>query len=283
MSKRTLSTTIALLTTATLTACGPVDEEPAPEEVEVQFQTLVDGKPFDCATEYTVGADATSVQFSQMKWFVSDVALIRPDGTEEPLTLAQDNRWQAGSTALLDFEDKTGACANGTEPTRTSVTGTAPEGDYTGLAFTLGVPFDQNHQNPAAAPSPLNLTSMFWNWQGGYKFLRIDGKAAGEAGFRVHLGSTGCQKGDGGPGDVTECTNENRPRVELSAFDPAADKVVFDIADLLKEVEMKPNGEGKSAVCMAKADHQACEPVFEALGLKFGENDPGEPRVFGVL
>jgi uncharacterized repeat protein (TIGR04052 family) len=274
------STTIALLTTATLTACGPVDEEPAPEEVEVQFQTLVNGQPFDCTTEYTVGADETSVQFSQMKWFVSDVALIRPDGTEEPLTLAQDNRWQAGATALLDFEDKTGACSNGTEPTRTSVTGTAPEGDYTGLAFTLGVPFDQNHQNPAAAPSPLNLTSMFWNWQGGYKFLRIDGKAAGEAGFRVHLGSTGCQKGDGGPGDVTECTNENRPRVQLSAFDPAADTVVFDIAELLKDVEMKPNSEGKSAVCMAKADHQACEPVFEALGLKFGENDPGEPTVF---
>ena len=280
MSKRMFSTTIALLTTATLTACGPVDEEPAPEEVEVQFQTLVDGQPFDCATEYTVGADEASVQFSQMKWFVSDVALIRPDGTEEPLTLAQDNRWQAGATALLDFEDKTGACSNGTEPTRTSVTGTVPEGDYTGLAFTLGVPFDQNHQNPAAAPSPLNLTSMFWNWQGGYKFLRIDGKAAGEAGFRVHLGSTGCQKGDGGPGDVTGCTNENRPRVELSAFDPAADTVVFDIADLLKEVEMKPNGEGKSAVCMAKADHQACEPVFEALGLEFGDNNPAEPTVF---
>ncbi len=31
---------------------------------------------------------------------------------------------------------------------------------------------------------------MFWSWQLGYKFLRVD---TADDEFRIHLGSTGCQ------------------------------------------------------------------------------------------
>jgi len=43
--------------------------------------------------------------------------------------------------ALLDFEDGTGGCVNGTPDVNDRVAGTVPEGHYTGLRFTLGVPF----------------------------------------------------------------------------------------------------------------------------------------------
>ncbi|MEM7592163.1 MAG: MbnP family protein, partial [Cyanobacteria bacterium P01_A01_bin.83] len=86
----------------------------------------------------------------------------------------QDGKWQHQNVALLDFEDGTDSCDNGTPEIRTQVVGTIPEGDYESLQFTLGVPPQLNHDDAAIAPSPLNLTSMWWNWQGGYKFLRLD-------------------------------------------------------------------------------------------------------------
>lgn len=56
------------------------------------------------------------------------------------MTLDQDGAWQLGDLALLDFEDASGACANGTAGMNTTLRGTVPEGEYTGLSFTIGVP-----------------------------------------------------------------------------------------------------------------------------------------------
>lgn len=50
----------------------------------------------------------------------------------------------------------------------------AGAGRYTGLAFDMGVPFALNHADVTAAPSPLNIQALWWNWQGGYKFMRVD-------------------------------------------------------------------------------------------------------------
>ncbi len=80
------------------------------------------------------------------------------------VALEQDGVWQHEDVALLDFENKAGACANGTVELNTSVRGTVPAGTRSsGLRFKLGVPFALNHANAATAPSPLNLTAMFWN------------------------------------------------------------------------------------------------------------------------
>ena len=38
-----------------------------------------------------------------------------------------------------------GTCAGGTTATNTSIRGTYPAGSYTGIKFTVGVPFDLNH------------------------------------------------------------------------------------------------------------------------------------------
>ena len=76
-------------------------------------------------------------------------------------------------TALLDFENATGGCVNGTPDVNDRVTGTAPAGHYTGLRFTLGVPFNKNHTDLTTQPSPLNLTALAWVWNAGRKFARL--------------------------------------------------------------------------------------------------------------
>ena len=145
------------------------------QEVTIDFEGWVGQDEFVCGESYdNVGVNETTITPTDFRLYVSDVALIDEDGNAIPLELEQDGQWQYQNTALLDFEDGTRSCDNGTPQTNTTIVGTVPEGDYQSLQFTLGVPENLNHEDAAIAPSPLNLTSMWWNWQGGYKFLRVD-------------------------------------------------------------------------------------------------------------
>lgn len=154
---------------------GIVNAQSNSQEVAINFEGWVGSDRFACGESYDkVGASETTITPTDFRFYVSNVALIDEDGNAIPLELEQDGKWQYQNTTLIDFEDGTGACDNGTADTNTTIIGTVPEGDYQSLQFTLGVPKNLNHDDAAIAPSPLNLTSMWWNWQGGYKFLRAD-------------------------------------------------------------------------------------------------------------
>ena len=151
-------------------------------EITLDFAGEFGGRPFDCDRPVEgVGSDATTVDVGDYRLYVSDVRLIAADGSAVPLSLEQDGRWQFANVALLDFENGSGRCTNGTAETNASVRGSVPPGDYTGVAFEVGVPFALNHADPTLAASPLNLTAMFWSWRGGYRFLRVDLVARGGA------------------------------------------------------------------------------------------------------
>ncbi len=60
--------------------------------------------------------------------------------------------------ALLDFEDGTGTCNTGSSAVNTSLRGKAKAyDDYTGVAFTVGVPERLNHLDAATAPTRSTL------------------------------------------------------------------------------------------------------------------------------
>ena len=268
-----------------LVGCGDAGDDNAGgamQEVEVNFAALVSGEAFDCAGEYELGTAGTPAKITDLRFYVSDVSLVRDDGERVNVELTSDGKWQNDSVALLDFEDGTGACDNGNPDINTSVIGQIPEGNYDGVEFVLGVPFGQNHQNQATADPPLNLASMFWNWQGGYKFFRLDGIAEESAGFRVHLGSTACESQDGS-NEVSACGKPNRARIRLMGFDPASDAVSFDAAEIYTDIDMTPDAENKSAICMASPDHAVCGQVFPKFGLEFGSaENTGQQAVFRV-
>jgi len=145
------------------------------KEVAIDFAAYVGDSEFACGESYEgIGTAESTITPKDFRFYVSNVALIDENGEAVPLELEQDGKWQYQNTALLDFEDGTAGCDNGTTQINTTVVGTVPEGDYQSLQFTMGVPKNLNHDDAAIAPSPLNLTSMWWNWQGGYKFLRLD-------------------------------------------------------------------------------------------------------------
>ncbi|MGL5836305.1 MAG: MbnP family copper-binding protein [Waterburya sp.] len=167
--------TVLLASAIACGVCGVTQAQPSTQEIAINFAAYVGEAEFACGESYKeVGTTKSTITPKDFRFYVSNLALIDEAGNAIPLKLAQDGKWQYQNTALLDFEDGTKGCDNGTAEINTTVKGTIPAGDYQSLQFTLGVPQKLNHSDAAIAPSPLNLTSMWWNWQGGYKFLRVD-------------------------------------------------------------------------------------------------------------
>lgn len=255
--------------------------------VTIPFAAEIGGHPFNCASTFSgLGASGAEVAAVDFRLFVSDVAMVRADGTLQPVALDQDGQWQLGNLALMDFEDATGACANGTPGTHTALTGTVPEGEYTGLALTVGVPFDQNHVDPTLAPAPLNTTAMFWNWQGGYKFVRIDmvptdRKEDGPKGWFLHLGSTMCDAASKTEAP-TACKNENRMTVQFDGFDPAMNTVVIDPAAVVAEADLRANAPESSPGCMSFPNDADCMTVMAKLGLPYMDVPAGTQSLLSM-
>ena len=247
------------------------------QDVTITFGAVVGTQAFVCGNTYeNLGANETSLQVSDFRYVVQSIELNHESGDYVAVSL-EDNDWQAEGTTLLDFED--GCSDLGTEEMNTSVTGTVPAGTYDGIRFQMGVPFEANHDNTATAPSPLNRTSMNWSWQDGYKFLRIDSGNFSPDDWRLHLGSTGCD-GDPVSGGTTECSAPNRVDVELDTFAPESDTVIADLAALVDGASLDENQPETPVGCMAGPSDSDCAPLFNNLGLPFGDSDPSGPQTF---
>lgn len=250
-------------------ACDDVTSAAAPRDVAIQFAARVGTQPFVCGQAYpNLGSTSTTATPTDFMLYVSDVQLVRGDGSTEPVTLTQDGTWQFEDIALLDFASNVG-CANATAETNTTVRGTVPAGEYTGIRFTLGVPFARNHADQASAPSPLNLTRMFWSWNAGYKFVRLDLNTTGvPTGWFIHLGSTTCTPGGGATVIPTACAQENRRTVTLTGFDATSDVIIADVAALVAGANLDVNAIAAPG-CMSGPTDTDCSPIFQSLGLAF--------------
>lgn len=280
-----MRTAVTLITLGSLVAC-------AAEEADVAhalaFDATVGTEPAACGSAYTLGMTGAAAQLADARLFVSAVELRDPDGEWVPLAL-DDTNWQHQDIALLDFEDGTAGCADsGTSDLNDQVTGSAPDRDYDAVRFDVGVPFELNHVDSATAPAPLNAPGMFWVWQGGYKFVRVDFSVAGDTPSRwnVHVGSTGCVSD--GPTDAPDepCSRPNVAQIELD-LDPAAEPVSLDLAALVAGVDVTTNAADTPPGCMSSPmEPDDCTPVFGALGLDFANGacvgDCAGQSVFGA-
>lgn len=266
MRNRLLSGLACLLAAS----CGDDGGEP----VEIRIAGMVGSEAFTCGATYsglgTAGVDLTPTDF---RMYVHDVRLVTEDGDEVRVELDDDGMWQNGEVALLDFENGCGDM--GTPETNDTLRGTAPPGPYTGIRFRVGVPESLNHADPTAAGTPLNLTALWWNWNGGYKFIRLEGNSSTFDGWRLHLGSTMCE-GDM-MGNAT-CNTANRPDVALDGFDPTASGLVVDLAELVATSAIDDTGEQPG--CMSNPMDADCAALFDSLGLPFGGSSPTGQRVF---
>lgn len=282
----TIRTTRGVALAAALLAVAACEDDPvepaAPIDVTIDFAAAVNGAAFNCGTSYdNVGTANTTITPVDFRFYVHDVELIGADGSTTALDLTQDGTWQRENVALLDFENGSSSCVNGTTAMNTTVRGTAPDATYTGVRFTLGVPEDLNHADQTAAAAPLDLTSLFWSWNGGYKFLRIDHTSdAQPEGWFVHLGSTGCTPTGDPTVPATSCDNEHRPTFEFTSFDLGIDEIVADYGALLSGSDLSQNSGAKG--CMSFPGDPECAVVMNAFGLAYEGNQPSGQSFFSI-
>lgn len=298
---------------ATTTSSGPNDAGQSPVDtadsnsnspITLNFEARVGDSKFSCSSSASgMGTTSATIQPLDFRVYVHDVRLVRADGEKVPFTLVDDGKWQYQNLALLDFEDKTGTCENGTTDTNTSLRGTVPAGTYTGLELKIGVPFALNHADVATAPSPLNLSGLFWSWNSGYKFARIDGRSptadagmnmdAGtdmdggmemdESVFSIHLGSTECQGDPATGGTVMACGKPNIGEVALHGFDPTRTTILVDYKALVAGSDLTTNGGGAPG-CMSGATDPECPSILARLGVNAttGQPDATQQALFRV-
>jgi uncharacterized repeat protein (TIGR04052 family) len=239
--------------------------------VSLPFSALVNGEAFACqgTPAFAVGSTPTAAKFLDARMYVHGLELIAGND-RRPVTLDED-AFQHDGVGLVDFENGDAAsCDTGSTETHTALTGrVSSTADVTGVAFIIGVPEAQNHLDVAAVEPPLNIPGMYWNWTGGYKFLRFDVQTDDLATTSFfHLGSTACT---GDPGAIT-CANPNRIAVELNDVDLASG-VAVDLDKLFASIALDDapaDGDPVKGCMSGPADPECTTPFSTVLGLAHG-------------
>lgn len=253
-------------TALVLLAFGTAGCEPDLVDITVPFEPVYNETPLSC------GAESGPGRLTDLRFYVSDVRLFDSE-REVELQLVADRRWQAPYVALIDLEDGSGACRNGTPGTNRSLKGRIPDGDYRGIRFVLGVPFAPNHADPLTAIPPLDDSAMHWHWRSGYKFLRA-GVETDTRHHWLHLGSAGCE---GRIQSITHCRFPNRVTVTLEDYEPG-DALAVDLATLYAAFA---DVEDPNASCSSGPAEASCPGPFAMLGIDHasGDRDVGQRLV----
>jgi uncharacterized repeat protein (TIGR04052 family) len=266
-------------------ACGGGGGDDAPQAVALEFAAYSGGTPVKCGTAVTgLGSGSVDAQIQDFRFYVSNVKLLKADGSEVALTLGANDDWNltsgGNSLTLVDLEDGTGSCASGTAATNATVKGTVPAGDYVGVKLTMGVPFALNHSDYATATKPLDIQAMAWSWQSGRKFAKIEvTDPAGATGswvaktFNFHLGSTGCT-GNPANGETVSCVAPNRMDFKFASFNPTNQKIAVDVKALVAGTDITVNQAGAPG-CMSGGTDPECLHVFESLAIDWKADGTG--------
>jgi uncharacterized repeat protein (TIGR04052 family) len=226
--------------------------------------------------DQTLACDSPNTALTDLRFFISHLALLDANGRSQPIVLDDQYQWQQRDLALIDLESGSDACQNGTADVYAYLVGSVPAGDYQGISFTIGVPFERNHANPLTAASPLDIGAMHWHWRSGYKFLRAGLRTPSDS-FWLHLGSAGCE---GTTANISSCRFPNRVAVELPDFLLRQHTIAVDLEALFAAVNLL---DGEPGDCSSGPSETSCGGPFSALGLDFETGvTVGEQQVFSL-
>ena len=262
------------------------------QKVSIQFAGVAGKTPVSCGKPISgLGTTSRTAQLTDLRFYVSNVQLLRKGGGKVAVKLGSDSPWRVtrgkAAVTLIDLENGRGGCADGTKAMNAYVRGTVPRGQYVGARWRVGVPYALNHTDVTTAAAPLNSTAMAWSWQAGRKFSKIEisdpggGTPWATKAFMVHVGSTGCM-GDPAAGQTVGCDSPNRAEIPLKRFNPAKQKVAVDLKALFAGVDVAGNAGGAPG-CMSAPTDPECPAIFKAFGMKLGSKGKARQTVFRAM
>ncbi|RYJ42122.1 MbnP family protein [Flavobacterium beibuense] len=180
-----LKNTIAVLAFTTLfVSCSNDDDsssvvEGTTGDVELYFDNGVAGDALILGNTYT-NSNNESLTINRLNYIVSNIVLIKEDGTE--FTYPKEESYfvisEEGDLLTVHLEG-------------------VPAGDYTKVKFGIGVDEQRYLQGESEQQSFWDLAAQYnltWTWSTGYRFINFEGTytspaVEGEKTFQVHQGS----------------------------------------------------------------------------------------------
>ena len=227
-----------------LSGCGPA----APKSsTTLSVQLHFNGAPLHCSSPIDIAGQ--NWQLQQLQLYLSDFSL-----NNNALLLDPTLPHQQARLALLGS-----VCDNSaTQSANWQVKFTRPLTPGK-LTFFVAVPQSLNHQDPLSAKAPLNQSDMYWSWQQGYKYLRLE-LAGAQQQWALHLGASGCQSASPLRPPATACAAQNRPHVRLNY--QYGQNLIFDLAPLLDGLALSADNH-----CMADPNRLSCQTLLPRLGI----------------
>jgi hypothetical protein len=127
-------------------------------KLKFEFENAVNNTPLVLNTQNYINALGESFNVSMFKYYVSNLELTKADGS---IYKVPENYFLIDQSVTSSLKKELS---------------NIPAGDYTNLSFTIGVDSARNFsgaQTDALAPE----NGMFWTWNSGYIFVRMEGSS----------------------------------------------------------------------------------------------------------
>lgn len=215
---------------ATLVIFNSCKKDETPQEtlgqIFLEFEPRFGNQAFDFDFEYQL-SNGEKVKFSDFKYFVSNIEFLKDDEvvykvpTEESYFFIENKKVDSRKIKISNV----------------------PLDEYTSIRFIVGVDSLMSAKSPSEVPSALDpadqAEGMYWSWNNGYIFLKVEGTHQPENGDLIPLGYH-----IGGFGGYNTPTINNIKTVEIHRANYApipvrADKIsdVHILVDLKKMFE----------------------------------------------
>lgn len=164
--------------------------QPNPKEnsknVTLHFDNVVNGKPLVLGNGQFKNEANESFSITTFNYFISNISLVKENG--EVFVVPQDDSY---------FLHKAVDSTTANMPFR------LPDGKYQSISFLIGVDSVRNTMDISRRTGALDiaggmLEGMYWTWNSGYIFLKIEGLSeqapidrTGQRKFRYHIGGFG--------------------------------------------------------------------------------------------
>lgn len=169
-----------------LTGLTIIAKAQATNNVTLKINNVVGSSPLVLNDKTYTNSSGEKFTITTINYFISNIKFKRKDGSE--YVVPQD------SSYFLIRE---------TDPTSKSINLKVPQGKFTAVNFIIGVDSlrstsDLKHRTDALDISGGMLDGMYWTWNSGYIFFKMEGiceqakpDMTGERKFRYHIGGFG--------------------------------------------------------------------------------------------
>ena len=173
----------------TLLACGKKDKVPVANNIILHFNNtfkntiIALGGAGSSSATTNISAEGQVHHFSELKYVISNIRLIKADGSEFPYNI---NDLDKGATVVNQSKPQT----------LNYVLSNIPAGNYKQIKFGLGIRQSLNTLDQVKFPefyaeAGINDTQMMWEWGTGYRFTKLEGFFdVDNKQMSIHTGST---------------------------------------------------------------------------------------------